>query len=176
MKRILEICIYIYKIKILKKKTERYIARRWLCSWLLFAADAGGLFLFFGFFWALLTRQKIKKLYLPPYSSSASRLAISPNSPAAPIVALRWPIRCLSQNVHLPPRHTLGSQHNSDWKKNDNNNEEGHSNHHCIAATLYTNSIWCPDVNCGRSVDRSVSRLFGRRHRLSVGCIGGVVS
>ena len=37
------------------------MARRWLCSWLLFGA-AGGLF--FGFFWALLTRQKIKKLYL----------------------------------------------------------------------------------------------------------------
>lgn len=44
-----------------KKRSCRAMARRWLCSWLLFAA-AGGLF--FGFFWALLTRQKIKKLYL----------------------------------------------------------------------------------------------------------------
>jgi dipeptide/tripeptide permease len=33
-----------------------------MCSWLLFAAAAAGLFL--GFFWALLTRQKIKKFYL----------------------------------------------------------------------------------------------------------------
>lgn len=47
-----------------KKKKEKLPWReRWLCSWLLFAAAAAG-GLFFGFFWALLTRQKIKKLYL----------------------------------------------------------------------------------------------------------------
>ncbi len=34
-----------------------------MCSWLLFAAAAAA-GLFFGFFWALLTRQKIKKIYL----------------------------------------------------------------------------------------------------------------
>ena len=45
----------------IEEKEREKLARRWLCSWLLFAA-AGGLF--FGFFWALLTRQKIKKLYL----------------------------------------------------------------------------------------------------------------